>query len=123
VSGLSIIAIPLAIAAVVLLLGFVGCNQIFGIHETVLVPDVVTLDATDISSHGATLNGRVNPGGQATYQFEYGSFEPGTTPAYGMTTVPMTVPATLTTPAPISDLTPWKSYSFVLMATDAGTVF
>ena len=116
-SELSIIAIPLAIAAVVLFVGFVGCHSLFGL-DPIAPPglDVTTLPATDISSHGATLNGTVNPGGQATYQFEY-----GTTPAYGMTTAPMTAPVTLATPTPVSDLTPGTVYYFALTAADAGT--
>jgi hypothetical protein len=123
VSGLSIIAIPLAIAAVVLLLGFVGCDWVFGITEVHPVPDVTTSPATDISSHGATLQGTVNPEGQATtYHFEYGP-----TPAYGTSTASMSAGSgsadVTATPALISDLVPGTSYYFALTAATGGHVF
>jgi hypothetical protein len=118
VSELSIIAIPLAIAVVVLLLGFVGCDMLFGItHVDPLPPQPEgrTQPATDKSCHGATLNGQVNSEGQpTTYQFEY-----GTTPAFGSKTAPMIGPSGSSftwVNAPISDLTPGTSYYFVLRA-------
>lgn len=56
-----------------------GSDQTFTTSSAPVAPVVVTNAATGVSSSGATLNGSVNPEGQATtYQFDY-----GTTTSYG----------------------------------------
>ena len=109
-SGLSIIAIPLAIAAVVLLFGYVGCSFTPGVAPP--ANRLYTEPATDITCGSATLNGTVFPGGEdATYQFQY-----GTAMAFGGRTPLMsTDPTTFAVSAPISGLTPGTVYSFALV--------
>jgi hypothetical protein len=98
-------------------------NGADGIFTTSSAPAVVTSAATGVSTTGATLNGTVNPNGQATtYQFEYGKDT-----KYGSKTTPVSVgsgtaPASVS--SPISGLQAGQTYHFRLDATsDAGTTF
>ena len=80
-------------------------------------PTATTGSASGISSTGATLNGRVNPGQDTTtYHFEY-----GTTTAYGSRTADQTANgnATKNASAPVSGLSPSTTYHFRLVASNA----
>jgi hypothetical protein len=84
-------------------------------------PRVTTDAATALSSTGATLNGSVNPNGNATtYYFEYGP-----TKTYGTKTAVVNAGsgnANSPTSAPVSGLTASTTYHFRLVATNsAGT--
>ncbi len=86
------------------------------------VPDVFTFPATDVSTAGAVLNGRVNPhmlGG--TMWFDYGS-----TPSYGLLTPVQQIDSTSTFLSVVDTLTgllPNATYHFRISATNrAGTV-
>ncbi len=82
-------------------------------------PTVASAAATSISPTSATLNGTVNPNGQATgYYFEY-----GTTAAYGFQTASASagagianVPAT----SSVTGLQPGTAYHYRLVAVSAG---
>jgi hypothetical protein len=86
-------------------------------------PQVATSLATQVGSTGATLQGTVNPGGQATsYHFVYGP-----TTAYGSTAPVPDAQAGAGTAAqqvqqPITGLTPGTTYHYQLVATNAGGV-
>jgi hypothetical protein len=82
-------------------------------------PTVSSGGATAIASTSATLNGSVNPQGQATtYRFEY-----GTTTGYGSATSNQTLSASDSTShavsADVSGLAPGASYHYRLVATNA----
>jgi hypothetical protein len=81
-------------------------------------PVVSTANATAIASTSATLNGTVNPEGQATsYQFEY-----GTTTSYGNQTAATGAgsgSAGVKVSAPIASLAPNTTYHYRLVATNA----
>ena len=84
-------------------------------------PRVTTEAATALSSTGATLNGTVNPNGNATtYYFEYGP-----TKTYGTKTAVVNAGsgnAKSPASAPVSGLTASTTYHFRLVATNsAGT--
>jgi hypothetical protein len=84
-------------------------------------PQVTTDAATALGSTGATLNGKVNPNGNATtYYFEYGK-----TKTYGTKTAVVNAGsgnAKLPASAPVSGLTASTTYHFRLVATNtAGT--
>ena len=89
----------------------------------VLLPDVVTLSATNISFNHATLLGAVNPQGNATtvrFQYglttSYGSFTPAGNAGAGTSLVPVSLVA--------SGLDPQKTYHFRIVAsTAAGTIY
>jgi hypothetical protein len=78
---------------------------------------VRTIEASGITTTGATLNGGVNPDGRAvTYRFRYGP-----TSAYGTTTASAPLPASHTeslVSAAISGLSPGATYHFQLVVTD-----
>ena len=80
-------------------------------------PLVRTIEASGITTTGATLNGGVNPDGRAVnYRFRYGP-----TSAYGTTTPSAPLPASHTeslVSAAISGLTPGATYHFQLVVTD-----
>jgi plastocyanin len=80
-------------------------------------PVVTTEPATSVNETGATLNGKVNPSGQATtYSFKY-----GTTEAYGQQTTGEPAgegTATVSKSAPISGLTAATTYHFQMVATN-----
>jgi hypothetical protein len=82
-------------------------------------PTVASAAATSISPTSATLNGTVNPTGQATgYYFEY-----GTTAAYGFQTASASAGAgTTNVPAPssVTGLQPGTAYHYRLVAVSAG---
>jgi hypothetical protein len=81
-------------------------------------PAVSTGNATAIAPTSATLNGTVNPEGQATtYMFEY-----GTTTSYGSetaTTSGGSGSAGIKVLAPLTSLTPNTTYHYRLVATNA----
>lgn len=78
-------------------------------------PLVTTEPASAVTGTGATLNGKVNPSGQATtYHFEYGQTE-----GYGEATTPASAGsgnANVSESAAISSLTPATTYHFRLVA-------
>ncbi len=78
-------------------------------------PLVATLPATPVLATTATLRGTVNPSGEATsYFFKYGA-----SLAFGQTTVPQNLPASLATTsvsALITNLDPGTTYFFQLVA-------
>jgi hypothetical protein len=83
-------------------------------------PAVVTSAATGVTTGDATLNGTVNPEGQAaTYQYQF-----GTTTAYG-TNVPASPASTgsgtsaVSEPQNVSGLSPGTTYHYRLTATNA----
>jgi hypothetical protein len=82
-------------------------------------PTVASAAATSITPTSATLNGTVNPNGQATgYYFEY-----GTTAAYGFQTVSASAGAgTTNVPATsnVTGLQPGTAYHYRLVAVSAG---
>jgi len=81
-------------------------------------PSATTDAATSVASDGATLNGSVNPNGEATtYQFDY-----GTTSAYGSTTSPTSAgsaTSVVAAAATLTGLTPATTYDFRVVATSA----
>lgn len=81
-------------------------------------PNVSTGGATSVSPQSATLTGTVSPHGQpATYYFQY-----GTTTSYGAQTPSGTLTATpsaVSVSAPVSGLTPQKTYHFRVVAYSA----
>jgi hypothetical protein len=81
-------------------------------------PTVSTGTATAITSASATLNGSVNPEGQATtYYFQY-----GTTTSYGSETAATGAgsgTASVSASATIASLTPQTTYHYRLVATNA----
>ncbi len=81
-------------------------------------PVVVTLAATAITGNSATLNGTVNPNGNATnYHFEW-----GTTIAYGTNTTAVAAGAgstAIAVNAPISGLTGGVTYHFRLVGVNS----
>jgi hypothetical protein len=81
-------------------------------------PAVTTGNATAITPTSATLNGTVNPEGQATtYMFEY-----GTTTSYGNQTATTSVgsgSAGVKIVAPLTSLAPNTTYHYRLVATNA----
>jgi hypothetical protein len=83
------------------------------------LPTVTTLPATGVNSTTATLNGTVNPNGNATTYF----FQWGTTTGYGNTTPAGSLPAgssAVPVSAGLSGLNPNTTYHFRLVATNAG---
>jgi hypothetical protein len=82
-------------------------------------PTVVTGPASGVSSTSATVNGTVNPNGQATsYHFDY-----GTSTAYGSSTATQSAGSgTTTSPvsANLTGLTPGTTYHFRLVGQSAG---
>jgi Ca2+-binding RTX toxin-like protein len=80
-------------------------------------PVVRTIEASGITTTGATLNGGVNPDGRAVnFRFRYGP-----TSAYGTTTPSAPLPASHTeslVSAAVSGLTPGATYHFQLVVTD-----
>ena len=85
-----------------------------------LAPAVVTTAATAITTSGATLNGTVNPnGGTGIVTIEY-----GLTTAYGNTlaATPGTVTGIVATnvSAAVSGLTPYTTYHYRVVSTNAG---
>jgi hypothetical protein len=89
-----------------------------GSFSTAAPPTVTTSPATGITSAAATLNGTVNPNGQATtYLFEYGK-----TTSYGSKTAVVSAGAStspVTVSAPVSGLQAGQTYHFRLDATSA----
>jgi len=85
-----------------------GADSIFYTNDT--VPTVVTLNATNVSSTGATLNGTINPNGLITST----SFEYGLTTGYGSTVVgvPPTVSGTST-----------QNVTYILTGLQPGTTY
>ena len=81
-------------------------------------PSAATQPATAVSLTGATLNGTVNPAGDATtYHFEY-----GTTTTYGTSTVAQSAgsdAAPHPESAPISGLQPGSTYHYRIVATNS----
>ncbi|MEI6061779.1 MAG: hypothetical protein WCR72_13825, partial [Bacteroidota bacterium] len=81
-------------------------------------PLIVTLDATAITGTSATLNGTVNPNGNATtYHFEW-----GTTISYGTNTTAVAAgsgTSALPVNAPISGLTGGTTYHFRLVGVNS----
>ena len=80
---------------------------------------VATGAATDVTATGATLNGTVNPNGEATTV----SFEWGTTTAYGQTTPGQVIGAGTVAQgvsAALTDLAPCTTYHYRATATSAG---
>ncbi len=95
----------------------VGSDQVFS--TSCPVPVVTTDPATAISTTGATLNGTVNPSGQATTA----SFEWGTTASYGQSTSVQAVGSGSTVQAisaPLTGLAPCTVYHYRVTATSAG---
>ncbi len=92
-----------------------GADGIFT-TSAATAPTVTTNAATAITSTGATLNGSLNPNGQATtYDFEYGK-----TTTYGSTTGAQNGGSGTTAvnvSAAITGLTPGTTYHFRLVAT------
>ncbi len=88
--------------------------------QSTLPPDVVTLAATAVAAHTATLNGTVNANGLSSDV----SFEWGLTAAYGNTAaaVPATVTGNSVTPvlASLSGLTSSTTYHFRAKAVSPG---
>jgi hypothetical protein len=101
-------AVGLVVAAAVLPVALAG-------GATPTGPTVSSAPATAVTNTGATLNGSVNPNGQATqYAFEWGP-----TSSYGLET-PLTSAGTGTTSeaatAPLTGLTPGTTYHFRIIA-------
>jgi alpha-tubulin suppressor-like RCC1 family protein len=91
-------------------------------HFTYLPPPtVVTGDASSITQTEATLNGTVNPNGQAVTDCH---FQYGTSTSYGLsapcTPSPGSGGSPVTVSAQIADLPPNTTYHFRLVATSAG---
>jgi phosphodiesterase/alkaline phosphatase D-like protein len=86
-------------------------------------PTVTTGTATGVGPTGATLNGTVNPNGEATRDY----FQFGTTTSYGLQTTPAGAGSGTTTVAVASSLTALRSattYHYRLVArSSAGTSF
>jgi hypothetical protein len=93
-----------------------GADGIFTTSAASIAPAVTTNAATSITSGGATLNGSLNPNGQATtYDFEYGK-----TTSYGSTTGAQNGGSGTTSvdlSAAITGLTAGTTYHFRLVAT------
>lgn len=92
-----------------------------GIFTTSAGPVAVTGSATSVTTTSATLNGTVDPNGQATsWYFEY-----GTSTSYGSKTAEKSAGSGTSTTgvaAPVSGLTRGRLYHYRLVATsDAGT--
>ena len=89
-----------------------------GTPPTSTPPTATTDPATTVTSSGATLNGSVNPNGQATtYQFDY-----GTTTSYGSTTPSASVGSgtnALAAASVLTGLAPGTTYDFRVVATSA----
>ncbi len=87
-------------------------------------PSSITLDASDIQTHSATLNGTVNPGLlSTTVGFEY-----GTSISYGNTISsvqsPVTGDSSINITAELTGLTPGTTYHFRIEAENSlGTVY
>lgn len=84
-------------------------------------PAVVTGSASGLTTSSATLNGTVNPNGRGTtWHFDY-----GTSTSYGASTPSQNAgsgTAAVSVAAPVTGLTPGRTYHFRLVATnDAGT--
>jgi hypothetical protein len=98
----------------------VGALLVFpvALAQAVAAPAVTTGNASKVTASTATLNGKVNPNGEATtYAFDW-----GTTPAYGQQTTPATAGADSTSKAvsaAISGLSPGTTYHFRATATNA----
>jgi hypothetical protein len=97
-----------------------GSDQTF---TTTAPPTVTTGTATVVGPTGATLNGTVNPNGQATTEY----FQFGTTTAYGLQTTPHAAGSGTTNVAVRSSLTALRSattYHYRLVAVSpAGTSY
>lgn len=97
-----------------------GSDQTFTTSSAGQIPTVNTNPATSVTSTGATLNGQVNPNGQATtYQFQYGttqslgSVAPATPASAGSGTQPVNESANLT------GLQPNTTYYYRITASNA----
>jgi DNA-binding beta-propeller fold protein YncE len=92
--------------------------DVFG-GSPVVVPDVITGAASNITATGATLNGTVNPDGLQANECR---FEYGTTPSYGHTAPCVEVvggaSSEVQVHADVSDLTPGTAYHFRLVASN-----
>lgn len=83
-----------------------------------VAPTVTTEPATGVNETEATLNGKVNPSGQATTYF----FRYGTTTSYGQETTPGSAGAggaAVSELATVSGLTPATTYHFQMVAESA----
>ncbi len=84
-----------------------------------LAPAVSLLDASGVTTGGATVNGTIDPSdADTTYHFEW-----GTTTSYGFSTTSAAVAAGLGTTAvaaSLPDLVPATTYHYRLVATNAG---
>jgi phosphodiesterase/alkaline phosphatase D-like protein len=95
-----------------------GLDQTFTTTAAAVPPTVATAAASGIDDTDATLNGSVNPQGQAvTYHFEYGP-----TAAYGQSTTTQNLAASnsnSSVSASLSGLTPGTPYHYRLVASNA----
>jgi hypothetical protein len=97
-----------------------GADQQFTTSAAAQAPAVVTSAASGITSSGATLNGTVNPEGQATtWQYQY-----GTTTAYGSAAPASPGSAgsgtsAVSEPQAVTGLSPSTTYHYRLTATNA----
>ncbi|MGO9898223.1 MAG: hypothetical protein ACLP0J_00695 [Solirubrobacteraceae bacterium] len=81
-------------------------------------PAVSTTAATNVTVSGATLNGTINPNGQATTYY----FQVGTTTAYGLQTTPATAglgTANVAATAGLTGLVSATTYHYRLVAVNA----
>src|SRR5439155_1172122 len=94
-----------------------GADQTFTPVAVAAAPSVTTDAASGVTGTGATLNGTLNPNGQAsTWYFEYG---PNT--GYGVKTAVKTTAAgtkPTSVSAPVSSLATGTTYHFRLVATN-----
>ena len=100
---------------------FIPVNAITYTQVTLTPPTVTTSPATNLTGTTATLNGSVNPNGQATTaQFQY-----GLTASYGSTSSVLLSPnngtGTQNVSASISGLSPGAVYHFRLTASNSGS--
>jgi FG-GAP repeat len=90
------------------------------VFVTASLPSVVTEAAAPVGQTSATLNGEVDPNGEAISECE---FEYGTTSSYGSTAPCSSPPGEGSSPvavsAPVAGLTAGTSYHFRLLATSA----
>ncbi len=106
-------------------LGISDTSAVETFKTVAVAPGVVTLQATGISATGATLNGSVNPNGDASFWF----FEYGATSAYGAR-VPLAATSAGVGRVPknfsraIGGLTPGSTYHYRIVAENAvGVVY
>jgi phosphodiesterase/alkaline phosphatase D-like protein len=86
-----------------------------------LPPSVTTVEATDVTSSGATLRGSATPNGPAAVFFQY-----GTSTAYGSATPSQEISgvAPVAVAIPVSGLRPELTYHYRIgITTGAGTIF